>query len=79
MDEILVGLITNAPNLAGLVILAWVLDRRYGDLLKMYGELLDKYHSIVLVLGANKQITPAQIQQLLHPIEEIKSQLDNRK
>lgn len=78
MDEILIGLITNAPNLAGLVILAWVLDRRYGDLLKMYSELLNKYHELVVVLGDNKRITPAQIQQLLHPIEKEQGKTDKK-
>lgn len=65
MDEILIGIITNAPNLAGLALLAWVLDRRYGDLLKMYGELLTKYHALVLILSDNKQITPAQMKKLM--------------
>lgn len=65
MDQILIGIITNAPNLAGLALLAWVLDRRYGDLLQMYAELLTKYHALVLVLSANKKITPAQMKKLM--------------
>jgi hypothetical protein len=65
MEAIFTGLLTNLPNLAGLIILAYVLYRIYEGVLKLYSELLTKYHELVIILAANKQITPNQMRQLL--------------
>lgn len=70
MDEIIIGLITNAPNLAGLMVLAWVLNKQYAGLMKLYEGLLSKYHELVVILAENKQITNQQAQRLIKRSDE---------
>lgn len=77
METIFTGLITNLPNLAGLALLAYVLYVIYGGMKELYSDLLTKYHELVIILAANKQITPTQMRQLLAAADDRESKSSN--
>lgn len=65
MDDLFIGLLTNLPNLAGFILLAYYQNKNSTKQFEQYDALLDKYHTLVEILAKNNRITEGQMQSLL--------------